>query len=338
MKTKGAMETKGMKGRPGVTLVCPAHDEADGILHFLGTLDAALAEPARQFRFRVAIIDDGSADDTAALARRHAPRHFELVVCRLTRNFGKEAAMLAGLERYADDANIIMDTDLQHPPALIVPMLQAWREGARIVEAVKANRGRENPLYRCAAAGFYGLMQASGGPVLAGLCDFKLLDREVVLTLNRLPEKTRFLRGLVQWSGFSSVRLPFEVPERAQGRSSWRMLTLAKYAVHNLSAFSSAPLQLVTLIGALMLGVSCIMGAITLGQWFAGEALTGFTTVILLLLFIGSMLMISLGIIGFYLSRIYDEIKARPAYVVAEECVMPAMSVDELSNSDGSDE
>lgn len=310
--------------QPSVTLVCPAYNEAEGIRQFLEQLDTALSRSAAQFRFRVAIIDDGSTDETAARAHAYLPRHFQLVVCRFTRNFGKEAAMLAGLARYADDANIVMDTDLQHPPALIESMLQAWQEGARIVEAIKSDRGRENALYCYAAAAFYRLMQTSGDLALAGLCDFKLLDREVVALLNELPEKTRFLRGLVQWSGFPSVRLPFEVPARASGRSSWNLLALVKYAIRNLSAFTAAPLQLVTLIGTLTLGTSLILGSIALAQWFAGEAVTGFTTVILLLLLIGSMLMISLGIIGFYLSRIYDEIKSRPAYVVAEEKIAPS--------------
>ncbi|MDO4796110.1 MAG: glycosyltransferase family 2 protein [Brachymonas sp.] len=306
-----------------MTLICPARNEADGIERFLQTLDEALAAQSGLYRFRVAIIDDGSSDATAALAQRYRPRHFSLIVCRLTRNFGKEAAMLAGLARYADDANIIMDVDLQHPPALIAGMLQAWRAGARVVDAVKADRGRESWMYRLAAANFYRLMHAFGGLALEGLSDFKLLDREVVLLLNQLPEKTRFFRGLVQWGGFSSVRLPFEVPQRADGRSAWSVLDLAKYAARNLSAFTSAPLHLVTLLGMLTLVVSVVMGLVTLVQWFEGQAVTGFTTVILLLLFIGSMLMISLGIIGFYLSRIYDEIKSRPAYVVAEESITP---------------
>lgn len=312
-----------LQKRLGVTLICPAHNEADGIEQFLQALDDVLAGQTALYQFRVAIIDDGSSDATAALARAYRPQHFSLIVCRFTRNFGKEAAMLAGLARYADDANIVMDVDLQHPPALIAPMLQAWRDGARVVEAVKSDRGRESLTYRLAATNFYRLMHAFGGLALEGLSDFKLLDREVVLLLNQLPEKTRFFRGLVQWGGFSSVRLPFEVPARANGRTAWSTLNLAKYAARSLSTFTSAPLQLVTLMGAMTLCVSVVMGLITLVQWFAGQAVTGFTTVILLLLFIGSMLMISLGIIGFYLSRIYDEIKARPAYVVAEESITP---------------
>ena len=312
--------------RLGVTLICPAFNEADGIEQFLQTLELALAAQTERYQFRVAIIDDGSSDATTALARAYRPQHFSLIVCRFTRNFGKEAAMLAGLARYADDANIIMDVDLQHPPALIAQMLQAWRAGAKVVDAVKSDRGRESLPYRWAAASFYRLMHVSGGLALQGLSDFKLLDREVVLLLNQLPEKTRFFRGLVQWGGFASARLPFEVPARAKGRTAWSILNLAKYALRSLSAFTSAPLQLVTLMGALTLGVSVVMGLVTLVQWFAGQAVTGFTTVILLLLFIGSMLMISLGIIGFYLSRIYDEIKSRPAYVVAEESVTPPAS------------
>ena len=306
-----------------VTIICPAYNEAAGIRQFLETLDQTLAPLSQKFRFRVVVVDDGSADATADTANTFLPNHFQLVVCQFTRNFGKEAAMLAGLERYIDDANILMDADLQHPPALIAPMLEAWQSGASIVEAVKADRGQENRLYRHASACFYGAMKLMSGFLLANHSDYKLLDNKVVHLLNQLPEKNRFLRGLVLWAGFPTVKLPFLVEERAQGRSSWSIPGLAKYALQNITAFTSAPLQLVTIIGILMLVFNVCLGGLTFYKWLSGDAVTGFTTVILLLLFIASVLMISLGIIGLYIALIYQEIKSRPIYVVAKEVSIP---------------
>ncbi|ODC04852.1 hypothetical protein BFW38_16250 [Terasakiispira papahanaumokuakeensis] len=307
--------------RPRVSIICPAYNEAAGILNFLHQLDVTLAPWEAQYRFKVAVVDDGSGDDTAEQAAGYNPAAFELVVCRLTRNFGKEGAMQAGLERYAGEASIVVDTDLQHPLHLIPEMLRHWQAGAKVVESVKTDRGREARWYQWASDCFYRGLRRLSGLELADHSDFKLLDAEVVATLCALPEKTRFFRGLVQWTGYASVQLPFEVQDRAEGESSWGFWTLLRYSIHNLTSFSSAPLYLITLIGALMLAVSAVLGSVSLYQWSQGIAVTGFTTVILLLLFIGSMLMVSLGIIGLYISRIYDELKQRPVYLVASETV-----------------
>ncbi len=286
---------------------------------FLLALDKQLASLVDAYTFRVIVIDDGSTDNTAQEVQAYQPEYFALTLCQLTRNFGKEAAIQAGLMHYPAAACIVLDTDLQHPLNLIPQMLAHWQEGVLLVEAVKSSRGKEPFWYAWASKLFYKCMQATGGLALQGQSDYKLLDAKVVQALLALPERIRFFRGLVQWSGFNSLVLPFEVPQRHAGESSWGWLRLLGYSIRNLTAFTSLPLYIITLVGTLMLLLCGLLGVHTLYQWAMGSAVTGFTTVILLLLFIGSMLLVSLGIIGLYVARIYEETKARPLYLVANE-------------------
>lgn len=305
--------------KPCINLICPAMNEGLGIVGFLQALDKQLAVLVEDYAFTVVIIDDGSTDNTAQQVQSYLPANFALTLCQLTRNFGKEAAIQAGLMRYSAAASIILDTDLQHPLHLIPEMLQHWQAGVLVVEAVKISRGKEPFWYAWASKVFYKTMQATGGLALQGQSDYKLLDAKVVEALLALPERIRFFRGLVQWAGFKSEVLPFEVQQRHAGESSWGWLHLLRYSIRNLTAFTSLPLYIITLVGMLMLLFSGILGVHTLYQWATGTAVTGFTTVILLLLFIGSMLLVSLGIIGLYVARIYEETKARPLYLVAKE-------------------
>ena len=305
--------------KPTINLICPAMNEGLGIVGFLQALDNQLAVLVEDYAFTVVIIDDGSTDNTAQQVQSYLPANFALTLCQLTRNFGKEAAIQAGLMRYSAAASIILDTDLQHPLNLIPKMLQHWQAGVLVVEAVKISRGKEPFWYAWASKVFYKTMQATGGLALQGQSDYKLLDAKVVEALLALPERIRFFRGLVQWAGFKSEVLPFEVQQRHAGESSWSWLHLLRYSIRNLTAFTSLPLYVITLVGTLMLMFSGILGVHTLYQWATGTAVTGFTTVILLLLFIGSMLLVSLGIIGLYVARIYEETKARPLYLVAKE-------------------
>ena len=305
--------------KPRINLICPAMNEGLGIVGFLQALDNQLAVLVEDYAFTVVIIDDGSTDNTAQQVQSYLPANFALTLCQLTRNFGKEAAIQAGLMRYSAAASIILDTDLQHPLHLIPKMLQHWQAGVLVVEAVKISRGKEPFWYAWASKVFYKTMQATGGLALQGQSDYKLLDAKVVEALLDLPERIRFFRGLVQWAGFKSEVLPFEVQQRHAGESSWSWLHLLRYSIRNLTAFTSLPLYIITLVGMLMLLFSGILGVHPLYQWATGTAVTGFTTVILLLLFIGSMLLVSLGIIGLYVARIYEETKARPLYLVAKE-------------------
>lgn len=309
-----------------VTIISPAYNEQKGIVGFLSSIDEVALHLRDQFDIHVAILNDGSSDRTDATASDYCAQYFDLTVCNFTRNFGKEAAIVAGIERYRSNAYIIMDADLQHPPELIPEMLSHWQQGYKVVESIKTDRGDESFVYRLFSDLFYKSMYLLSALQLENHSDFKLLDDEVAEAIRQLPERHRFFRGIVEWLGFPSKQIPFQVRNRQSGRSSWSIWGLCKYSINSLSSFTSAPLHLVTLIGFLMFAVSGVLGSIAFYQWVVGVAVTGFTTVILLLLFIGSVLMISLGLIGLYLSRIYDEIKARPHYLIRDEMKRQASS------------
>jgi dolichol-phosphate mannosyltransferase len=301
---------------PVITLVIPVHNEAGVIeAHLAHILQAAQPADAG-YSVELLVIDDGSSDGTAQALRRFCAQHPCVRALRFTRNFGKEAAIQAGLEHAEGDAVIVLDSDLQHPPELIPAMVDLWRGGARVVEARKTHRGKETWFGQLSSAMFYHLFHRFAGLDLRGQSDFKLLDRVVVQQYRRIEERQRFFRGLVQWMHYPTASLPFEVPERAGGHSGWSLLKLFRYALHNITAFSALPLHFVSWIGALSLIVGVVFGGIALAQKMSGQALDGFTTVILLLIFFSGMLMLSLGIIGHYLARIHDEIKQRPAYLL----------------------
>lgn len=269
--------------------------------------------------FELLVVDDGSRDDTWSVLSTLVAAHPELTALRLTRNFGKESALAAGLERARGDAVIVMDGDLQHPPELIPQMVEAWRDrGAEVVEAVKIDRGRESGINRWGARLFYALSDWLTGMELDQTTDYKLLDRRVVDHWRELGEHHLFFRGMVAWLGFERVAVPFAVPERPHGSSDFSVTGRLRLAITALTAFSAFPLRLLGLGGFVFLLLSALLGFQTLVRWLSGDALSGFTTVILLLLVVGSAIMIGLGVIGEYVARIYDEVKARPRFIVAE--------------------
>ena len=263
-------------------------------------------------------VDDGSRDKTWAEICAAAEKHPQVVGLHFSRNFGKEAAMFAGLEKARGDCCVVIDCDLQHPPEKIVEMYRLWEQGYEVVEGIKEDRGEESGLHRFAANTFYRLISWATGMDMSDASDFKLLDRKVVDTLNSMPERNVFFRALSYWVGFKKTSVSYCVRERTAGESKWSTKSLIKYALTNISSFSSAPLHIVTVLGAVTLVCAVVFGVIALVQKFSGAALGGFTTVILLLLFIGSVIMISLGIVGYYIARIYDEIKGRPRYIISE--------------------
>lgn len=306
-----------MSAQPRLSIVIPAYQEAAGLAPGL----RAIAAAARQtgLPFEVIAVDDGSSDETWAVISGMGRELPELAGIRLSRNFGKEGAIAAGLDIVRGDACIVMDADLQHPPALVPEMVRRWQEGGwDVVEGVKSHRGRESALHRVTTRAFYRAAAWLTGYDLQDASDFKLIDRRVLNEWRRLGERATFFRGLVAWLGFSRTQVPFEVPPRAIGSSRWSLAALGGLAIHAITSFSALPLQLVTVFGLVMLLVALVMGAQAVRLWWEGLALPGFTTVILLQLIIGGFLMISLGIIGTYLARIYDEVKGRPRYVVRE--------------------
>lgn len=300
-----------------LTLIVPAFNESQG-------LDATVREihlqaASTRLPFTIVVVDDGSTDATWEVLSRLAGEIRELHAVRLSRNFGKESAIAAGLDLSQGDATVILDADLQHPPRLIPEMVRLWQhEGWDVVEAMKSHRGRETWLQRVAARTFYRVARALTGQNLQDASDFKLLDRRVVDAWRRFGERATFFRGLVAWLGFRRTQIFFAVQERTGGRSRWSLQALMSLAVHAVTSFSALPLQLISVLGFVTLLLAAVVGIQALRLWWAGLALPGFTTVILLQLIVGGFLMISLGIIGTYVARIYDEVKARPRYVVRE--------------------
>ena len=265
-------------------------------------------------------VDDGSRDKTWAEIQRVSQLNRHVVGVHFSRNFGKEAAMFAGLEQARGDCVAILDCDLQHPPEKLVEMYRLWEQGYEVVEGIKEDRGNESALHRFCANSFYSLISRATGMDMASSSDFKLLDRKVVDTLNQMPERNVFFRALSFWVGFKRAEVSYCVRERVAGESKWSTRSLIKYAINNIGSFSSAPLHITTVLGAVMLVIAVVFGVEALVQKIRGVALGGFTTVILLLLIASSLIMICLGIIGFYVARIYEEIKGRPRYIVAGIC------------------
>lgn len=276
--------------------------------------------------YELILVDDGSTDNTWKILQKFSYENNHIKAIRLSRNFGKESALCAGLDIANADATIVMDCDLQHPPELIAKMVSIWiHNDVDIVEAVKNSRGNEPALSRIAANTFYSAFSKLSGFDLKGASDYKLLDKKVVEAWNRLPEKNLFFRGMSAWLGFEREVIKFDVAERSSGESKWGVLNLVQLALTSITAYSSAPLHLITLLGILFSSFSFILGSYTLFQKMSGVAVDGFTTVIILLLIIGGVTMIALGIIGIYIARIFNEVKGRPRYLVMETANISAV-------------
>jgi len=301
-----------------LSVVLPAYNEAETILRAASAIAAVLQQA--DILYELIFIDDGSKDGTwNKICMAHAQNPLVRGV-RFSKNFGKESAIFAGLESAKGDCCAVMDCDLQHPPEKLVSMYRLWEKGAQVVEGVKTSRGKESVAYSLGARCFYKLISKSVGFDMTKASDFKLLDRKAVDVLRTMREKHVFFRGLSSWVGFETAEVPFDVEPRAAGTTKWSSWSLVKYAVRNITSFSSLPLHLITILGIFVLVLSVILGGIALYQKAAGIARDGFTTVIVVLLFIGSVIMISLGCIGYYIAKIYEEIKGRPQYIVADTC------------------
>jgi polyisoprenyl-phosphate glycosyltransferase len=299
---------------PELSIVVPAFNEAANLPPLVERL--ATGMDAIGCTCEIIVVDDGSTDDTAAKVRELAQRYPWLRTIALARNFGKEAALAAGMEAAAGRGVLFIDADLQHPPELAQRMVAAWRGGAEVVNAVKRARGTESWLYRgCAALFNRGMSQALRFD-MRGASDYKLLDRSVIQALLDCPERVRFFRAMVAWVGFTRAQVEFDVAERHAGRSAWSGGGLLRYTLRNLLAFSSAPLRWVALTGFAFSLLSFVLLLQTLYRYFFGQVAVGFTTVITLQVILGGVILSALGIIAAYIALIYEEVKRRPMYVV----------------------
>lgn len=298
-----------------LSIVLPSYNEETNIANTVKVLSGLLEK--EQIEHELIFISDGSRDGTFAEIVKASQENPKVRGVEFSRNFGKEAGIFAGLDLALGDAVIVMDCDLQHPPQVIPKMWELWKGGAEVVEGVKTSRGKESIGHKLSAGIFYKVMSGLIKMDMNASSDFKLLDRKVVDVLLELPERNTFFRALSFWVGFRRETVPYEVQERQFGESKWSFWSLMRYAITNATSFSTLPLQMVTVVGILFILFSAVLAVSTLARFLTGTAVEGFTTVILLLLIIGGLLMLSLGVIGHYIARIYEEVKGRPKYIIS---------------------
>ncbi len=301
-----------------ISVIIPVFNEEKHIQKSIEAIIKVLTD--NNISHRLVIIDDGSTDKTWSILKILTSKYTDFNAIKLSRNFGKEAALSAGLDASPNSTCITMDCDLQHPPSLIPKLVKLWKEGGyEVVEAIKIFRGNEKLINQLSASFFYTILHKLSGFNLDGASDYKLLDAKVVAAWSSMGERDTFFRGMSAWSGFKRTQVPFVVANRVDGKSKWSIFRLFKLSLTAITSFSSIPLHIVTFTGIVFLLGSVALAIQTLYMKFSGTAVSGFTTVILLLLIIGSALMISLGIIGVYIAKIFDEVKHRPRYLVSEK-------------------
>ncbi len=261
-------------------------------------------------------VSDGSKDKTFDTVLKLAKENSKIKGIEFSRNFGKEAAILAGLEKGNGDCFVVMDCDLQHPPETIIEMYKKWEEGYEVVEGIKNERGKESVFYKAFSNLFYGIISKMTGYPMKNTSDFKLIDKKVADILVSLPERKSFFRALSFWAGFNSCKVYYDVGMRNIGSSKWSTISLIKYAVSNIISFSTMPLNLVSYIGGFSVLLGLVLGIQTVVRWATGNALEGFSTVILLILLLCGMILMGLGLIGKYIAAIYEEVKQRPKYLI----------------------
>lgn len=298
-----------------LSIVLPAYNEEQMIEKTCSTLREILEQA--EINYELIFVDDGSSDRTWIKIEKNALEDHRIKGIHFSRNFGKEAAIYAGLAQAEGDAVAVMDCDLQHPPATLLEMYELWKKGFEVIEGKKSSRGKESMMHKKSAGIFYHMMSAAIRIDMNDTSDFKLLDRKAVNAILSMPEQNMFFRAVTSWIGFKTTVVEFEVQERVAGESKWSTWSLIKYAFTNIVSFTTVPLQFVSIAGMLCFVCSVLLIIYSLIQYFCGAAVEGYTTIIIVLLFIGSGIMISLGIIGYYIARIYEEVKRRPRYIIS---------------------
>lgn len=301
-----------------ISLIVPCYNEEANVEAFHNAIiETFKALPDADFELM--FVNDGSKDNTLSKIEELHTKDKRVKCISFARNFGKEAALFAGIRNVSGDCTVFLDADLQHPPAVIPEMYAKWKEGFEVVEGVKTDRGKEGLLHKLFTKIFYGLISRAVGLDMKNSSDYKLLDKKVIAELASLKERNTFFRALSFWVGFKKTTVYYEVAERAAGVSKWSTKSLIKYAINNVICFSYAPLQLVTFLGSIfiLIGLGFTVDAVI--TYFKGLSTNGFPTLVILL-FIGfGAIMLSLGIIGIYIAQIYDEVKGRPQYIIGKK-------------------
>ena len=301
--------------KPAIDIVIPVYNEAKTIRDNVLFIDGILKDIPHRF----VIVNDGSRDNTWEIITDLYDEAVCITAISLSRNFGKEAAICAGLAEVDAQGCVVMDADLQHPPEMIGAMYQKWLEGWSIVECVKKSRGKEGVANKLSAGFFYSVINKVTAFDFSGSSDFMLLDTAVIKALSEMGDTTVFFRGMVEWLGFEKYRLPFDVRERTGGKSRFTRMKLAAFALNAISLFSSKPLLLTVIIGIAFFVGAFLLILQTLFNKFTGASVSGFTTVIILVLVVGGLILFGMSVIAMYIARIFDEVKGRPRYVVKKK-------------------
>jgi glycosyltransferase involved in cell wall biosynthesis len=318
--TPATSETPRPRSRQGRTLslVIPMHNEEPVLEHLFGQLAGTVEKLG--LPLEIVCVGDGSRDDTLALLRERAAGDKRIRVIALSRNFGKEAALTAGLDAAAGDMVVPLDADLQDPPELIGEFVSLWEQGYDVVYGVRADRSSDTALKRTTANLFYRIFNmVSDYPIPASTGDFRLMDRQVVEALKRLPERNRFMKGLFAWVGFRQVGVPYVRPARAAGETAWGYRKLFRFAVDGVTAFTTVPLRVWTLVGIGSALLALVGAAVLIVRvLLVGRDVPGYASLMVVLLFGFAPQMVALGVLGEYIGRMYQEVKGRPTYLVKD--------------------
>ncbi len=317
-----------------LSVVLPAYNEELMIAKTCRALRGVLSEAG--IDYELVLVDDGSQDNTWREIQKAGKTDPHILGVHFSRNFGKEAAVFAGLAHAGGDAVAVMDCDLQHPPEVLLQMYRLWEEGYQVIEGVKKSRGKESLIHKGCVGFFYSIMSKATGVDMQNASDFKMMDRQVAESILSMPERNMFFRATSSWVGYKSTSVKFEVKEREAGESKWSSWSLVKYAFTNIVAFTTLPLQFVTIGGTVCFLLSLLLIIYSLIQYFAGRAVEGYTTIVMVMLLIGSAVMLSLGIIGYYIAKIYEEVKRRPRYIISK-IVRGGRETPEAVRHDGPD-
>ena len=303
-----------------ISILIPCYNEEKSLpLLYPELVKLMDANPA--YEWELMFVNDGSADDTLSVLRQLRTQDVRVNYVDLSRNFGKEVAMLAGFDHVTGDCMIIIDADLQHPPTLIPEMIKWWEQGYDDVYAKRKTRGRESWLRKRLSLQFYKILQSSSRfDVLQNVGDFRLLDRSCINALRRMRESERYTKGMYCWIGFRKKEVEFEQGDRVAGVSSWNYRQLFRFAIDGITSFTSAPLRISTVVGFIVsLCAFIYMIYVFFKAMIFGDPVQGYPTLVILILFLGGIQLLSLGIIGEYIGRIYNETKNRPDYIVREK-------------------
>ena len=314
-----------------VSIVIPVLNEAGNLDALLQRVVAVLS--GLRERWEIVFVDDGSTDGTLAQLREINAREPRVTAISFSRNFGKEIAIAAGLAYVRGDAAIIIDADLQHPPEVMTKFVEKWREGYDIVYGDRLDRNTDGPFRRLYAHAFYRLFNAlSRSDIPSGAGDFRLLDRRAIDAMNRLKETSRFNKGLYSWIGFKSIGVPYQVADRAGGVTKWSPRKLIRFALDGLTSFSTLPLRVWSVLGLVISLMAIAYASVVLVRTLVyGADVPGFPSLIISVMLLAGVQLISLGVLGEYLGRVYEEVKARPLYLVADEVGIPRPKSDEAA-------